>query len=124
MEGNLFRLIDEIHQLIHEQKLPLRGSSSLGRFSRGEQLLLAKLVLGKMHLTTNQLILVSEWLGDLKRIKKSSLEALLHEKPLADLLQQDQMEARQKGERFFELARQLRYPKLSEAKKKFQNLDG
>ena len=74
------KLPAEILVLIHAGKLPFRGSSSLGRFSREEQLYLAGNVFNRMHLTTNQLTLVSEWISDLKRSRKRPLETLFVEK--------------------------------------------
>lgn len=115
-------LPSEIHSLIHEQKLPFRGASSLSRFSREEQLLLAGNVFNRVHLTTNQVILLSEWLADLKRIRKSALEALLAEEALTGLLRRGQRDARTRGENFFEALRRLRFPKLSETERKFVRL--
>ena len=115
-------LPEEIHKLIRKQQIPFRGSSSLSRFSQAEVLVLAESALSRIHLTTNQLILVTEWLRDLMRLKKTRLEDLLSEEGLADILCRDDMDKRSRGERFFYALRSLRLPKISVAEKRFERL--
>ncbi|MBI4115421.1 MAG: hypothetical protein HY447_02475 [Candidatus Omnitrophica bacterium] len=116
------RLIREIHILIYEKKIPFRGASSLNRFSKEEQLLLVEGVFGKVHLTTNQLILISEWIFDLKKIKRVSLGGLMEENTIQAILMHLKEDARAKGERFFTAIRLLRFPRLSEMEKNFDCL--
>ena len=120
--GAVANLPEEIHHLIHKRQIPFRGSSSLTRFSQAEVLTLATSVLSQIHLTANQLILVTEWLGDLMRLKKARLEDLLKAEGLADALCRDEMDRRSRGERFFRALRSLRFPKISDAERRFERL--
>ena len=117
-------LASEIHTLIHERRIPFRGASSLRRFSRQEQLFLAKSVFKQMHLTTNQLILISEWLSDLKKLKKTILEELFKEKELQVMFLNSKGDPGSRGDRLFEIVRMLRFPRLSEGDKSFRRLKG
>ena len=116
------KLTDAIHRLIFEKRLPFRGSVSLARFSGEEQEFLASKVFKALHLTTNQLTLIAEWLSDLRKIKKASLEAILGEESLPRILQDPHLDLRAKGERFFGNLRRLRFPRLSEVEKDFRSL--
>ena len=114
------KLAKELQSLIHERRIPFQDANSLSRFSQDEQTLLARSVFNGIHLTSNQLRLISEWLADLKKIRNSSLEALLKEEPLAGILSHTRMDARTRGERFFSALRALRFPRVSEAKAAFE----
>ncbi len=89
-------------------------ASSLGRFSKEEQLFLSP-VFDRCHLTVNQLTRVAEWLSDLKKIKKTTLEEILKEESLQKILQHPSMDRKAKGERFFERVRLLRFPEVSKS---------
>ena len=115
-------LQSEIHRLIHEGRIPFRGAGSLSRFQAEEQIFLAEFVFKQIHLTSSQLILLSEWLADLKRMKKATLQDLAGEKSLAEILQHSTLDFRSKGEKFFEGVRRLRFPNLSEVQRNFEGL--
>ncbi len=114
-------LIPEIHQLIQAKNIPFRGAAGLSRFSAAEQNLLAS-ALGRLYLTTNQLSRVAEWLFDMKKGKKISLEALLQEKRLKEVLANPRMDLRTRGENFFAAVRFLRFPRLTEEEGKLKKL--
>lgn len=120
MEGNAGRLIPmgeltpEVHRLILQKKLPLRGAEGLERFSREEQRWLAQNVFDRLHLTTNQLIRFSEWAFDLKKRDKRSLEEVFRDERIQGALNHPKLNLRAKGERLFETLRSLRFPKLSQ----------
>ncbi len=116
------KLVCEIHGLIQKKRLPFRGASSLNRFSREEQGLLARQVFEGMHLTTNQLLLLSEWIDDLKRARKVSLETLLGEASFRKVLENCKPDPRTRGERFLRAVRTLRSPRLSEREESFDRL--
>jgi hypothetical protein len=116
------RLAREIHLLICKGRLPFRGIASLERFSVEEQARLACAVFDKMHLTTNQLLLVSDWIYDLKRGKQGSLEGLLEEASVEKFLTGSTGDPRSRGEAFFRLLRRLRFPRLSEKEENFSRL--
>lgn len=112
----------EIHRLIHEGRIPFKGAASLARFPASEQGLLAEAVLGKVHLTVSQLLLVSEWLSDLKKIRRAGVQDLLGEGGIQSVLEHPKMDFRAKGDRFFFWVRLLRFPRLSAQEKNFQSL--
>jgi hypothetical protein len=114
------RLRGDIHLLIHQKQLPFRGASALSRFSDKEQELLVRAVFDRMHLTTNQLLLIAEWLGDLKKIDKTSLEVLFQEDSLQGCFDISKGDGRGRGEKFFEGVRALRFPRLSKKEKEFK----
>ena len=115
-------LAPEIHRLVFQGRLPFRGLSGLRRFSREEQAFLAREVFEKAHLTANQVRLTAEWVFDLRKIKKCSLEALLQAVEFLEIFKPSETDARGRGERFFERVRSLRFPRLTEAESKFRRL--
>lgn len=117
-------LSEKIHSLLAEKKLPFRGAASMEKFSLSEQSFLAGSVFKRIHLTTNQVILISGWLSDLKKIRKSVLEELFQEEALKDVLKNSKTDSRTSGEMLFEALRALRFPRLSEEEKSFRRLKG
>jgi len=115
-------LSEKIHSLLGEKKLPFRGAASLEKFSLSEQSFLAGSVFKQIHLTTNQIILISGWLSDLKKIRKCVLEELFQEEALKDVLKNSNTDPRTRGEMLFEVLRALRFPRLSEEEKSFRRL--
>ena len=113
-----------IHRLIHGKKLPFQAAASLSRFAEAEQKFLAGSVFNSLHLTSNQLLLIADWLTALKKIKKTTLEALAGEKSIRDVLEHPKMDERTRGERFFAAVYALRFPALEKAGKKFAHLKG
>ena len=112
-------LVPGIHDLIHEKKLPFRGASALNRFQKEEQVFLARSIFQNVHLTTNQLSLFAEWLFDLKRSRKISLEVLGDDDVIQAILKNPHFDLRAKGEKLFEKVRALRFPRLLEEEKEF-----
>lgn len=112
----------EIHRLIFQGKLPFRGTAALRRFSREEQAFLAREVFERVHLTTSQVRLLAEWFFDLRKIKKCSLEALIQAEVFQEVFKPPERDERGRGEGFFETVRSLRFPRLTEAERKFRRL--
>ncbi|GEM_PF-1438306 len=115
-------LCPEIHLLIRDRHLAFQGASGLARFSIEEQRLLAETVFGSLHLTSGQLALVAEWLFDLKKGKKTSVESVLSEEKLKEILENSGPDLRARGERYFAVLRSLRYPRLSEEEGRLRKL--
>ena len=105
-----------------EGNTPLKGASALARFPGAEQAFLAATVLAKAHFTTNQLVLISGWLFDLKKIRGEGVREILKSAEIQRVLQHPKMDLRTRGERLFTLIRALRYPRLSAADKNFKRL--
>lgn len=109
---------------VAENKLPYRGIRSLSRFSRAEQKYFAEKIAGKISLTTNQLLKVSEWLFDLMKKNKTDLQTLAEQPVFTEVLNPSEdkvnKDARQVTERFFEKLRALRFPRQTEAEEKFK----
>lgn len=103
----------KLEGLIQQKKIPLRGSSSLKRFPEDEQLYLMEQILPRVHLTTNQIIRLAEWLSDLKKLQKTTLEKVLSAPPVQAILSHSGLEARLRGEKFFEAVRSLRFPHVT-----------
>ena len=115
-------LISEIHQLIHAQKLPFRGAALLARFSKEEQIRLAQSLLGRTHLSSNQLALLGGWLLDLKKMHRVPLDELLCDKTIREAVNHPKMDGRARADRLFEAVRRLRFPRLSKEEKNFLRL--
>lgn len=115
-------LTGQIHLLAHQKKLPFHGAGSLSRFTKAEQIFLAENLFQDMHLTSNQLMQVSEWLKDLQKSKKMEISKILAEENLSKILYHSKMDPRTRGERFFEALRSERFPRLSQKEKEFQKL--
>ena len=117
-------LAPEIHAHIQRKNLAFRGTSSLGRFSRAEQIFLAQKVFHCMHLTASQLSQLAEWLLDLAKSRKTSLERILDENLLQQTLSNPSLDPRMRGEKFFVLVRSLRYPRISHEEERFRRIRG
>lgn len=113
------KLPQSIHELMQSQKIPFRGASSLAGFSEAEQSFLASEVLARIHVTSNQLMLLCEWLKDLKKIRRDTLEGCLVDPVLQEILVHPNLDPRARGEQWFERVRSLRNPRLSEEAKAF-----
>ncbi len=120
--GRVSGLAEEIHDLIHSGKLPFRGTAALSSFSKEEQRLLARSFFETAHWTTNQLVLVSEWLLDIKKSKKISLGEVITEEKTGEILKSPHLDPRSRGEKLFERVRLLRFPALSQEEKNFRRL--
>jgi hypothetical protein len=116
--GNLHA---EVLHAISDEKLPFRGISSLKRFSCEDQEKFVRLISDFASLTTNQLLKVSEWLFDLMKVSKFSLETYLQTASF-DFMRDPQLDRRVKGEKFFQAIRAQRFPRLVEQEQKFQTL--
>lgn len=115
-------LANEIHLLIDQKKIPFHGAGGLARFSSMEQIFLAQNLFENLHLTSNQLMQISEWLGDLQKSKKLEIPKILAEESLSTVLHHAKMDARTRGERFFETLWAERFPRLSKKERDFQKL--
>lgn len=104
----------QLQRLIEQKKIPLRGSSSLERFSDKEQHYLIEHVFPHVHLTTNQIIRLTEWLSDLKKLNKTALEDVIKAIPIQGVLSNPRLDFRAKGERLFEAIRALRFPNVTQ----------
>lgn len=102
-----------LKQLIEQKRIPLRGSASLERFSEKEQGYLIEYVFPHVHLTTNQIIRLMEWLSDLKKLKKMTLEEVIKTPPIQGVLSNPHLDLRAKGERLFEAVRAFRFPNVT-----------
>lgn len=113
------KLIPEIHQLIAGGSLPFRGAAKLSSFTGEEQCRLALEFFGQAHFTANQLSLCSEWLSDLKKIKKSSVGPLLQEERVQRWTRNPKLDPRARGEGLFQAVRALRFPRITEVERRF-----
>ena len=114
-------LAPEIHQLIQNKNIPFRGASGLSRFSNAEQNLLAN-VLERVYLTSNQLSKTAEWIFDIKKGKKTTLESVLQKETLKEALENPRTDLRTKGDNFFRAVRFLRFPRLTQEVGKLQKI--
>ena len=90
---------------------------SLKRFSEEEQSFFAERVFPRVHLTANQLIRLAEWLSDLKKLKKTTLESLVQEGSIQEILSNPRLDLRARGEKLFEQVRSLRFPNVTRSLK-------
>ena len=112
-------LAAEIQQLIFQGRLPFRGASSLRIFSPAEQILLGREIFSKIHLTTNQLIRTAEWLSDLKKSKKTSLDRITGNESIQKAFAANKEDLRAKGEKIFSAVRNLRFPGIAGEEERF-----
>lgn len=91
----------------------LPRAAALSRFSQKEQTFLVEGIFKRAHFTTNQLLRLPEWLSDLRKIRKVTLEELLKERSLRQILDHPALDPRLRGEKFFREARRLRFPTVS-----------
>lgn len=117
----LARLSEEIQFLVHKGKIPSRGISRFSQFSKEEQHLLSRTLFDGAHFTTNQLILLAEWIWDLKKVKRISLEELF-EGEIQNIMKHPSLDPRTRGEKLFTALRLLRFPSLSKEEKDFRRL--
>ncbi len=103
---------------IADEKLPFRGAKILKHFPVKDQLFFSSDVVSQISLTSNQLIKTGEWLLDLIKLSKTSLEEYILLNFAAIL--NGKGDLRQKAERFYAEARSLRFPSLVKRQKEFQ----
>lgn len=102
-----------LHHLIQQKRIPERGSASLNRFSEEEQSFLIERILPHVHLTTNQLIRLTEWLSDLKKLKNLPLQSLFQDSSILEIISNPRLNLRTRGEKLFERVRSLRFPNVT-----------
>ncbi len=107
--------------LIAGNQMPFRGARVLRRFSGEDQKQFASRVASRVSLTTNQLLKLGDWLGDLMKSSSLNLEKLLQRQGWESVLSAE-TDRRNKAERFFEAVRAARFPHLLEKEKQFTAL--
>lgn len=106
--------------LISESSLSFRGARALARLKTPDQVVFAQKIASRIHLTTNQLTKTVDWLVDLLRLRSSNLGDFLESSGLDNILKSENVDLRQKAEKFCGELRRLRFPKLVEREEKFQ----
>lgn len=120
----MMRLHPELLNCFAKKDLPFRGARGLTRFTANDQLVFAREIGARVHLTTNQLIQLSDWLFDLLKMTKKPLAAILQDELIVSVLQHSGTDSRQKGEAFIAAVKGLRYPKLTGREEKLKRLTG
>ena len=86
----------ELLNAVASGKIPFRGASLLARFSPEDQKVFAGVLAERLHLTSSQLMKTAEWLLDMMRAPRRSLEEVLGTADLREILDCPQKDTRQK----------------------------
>jgi len=112
----------ELIQCIDEGLIPFRGAKALGILRYADQQDFARCIARKIHLTTNQLLQVSEWVHDLIKIEEVSLRQYLAKGVLKSILEDPKHDPLQNAARFVQVLRHLRFPALVEKEDQFYKI--
>lgn len=116
-----FNLVPEILNRIAAGDLPFRGSQILLQMTDEDQKEFARIA-ESIHLTTNQVLKLGEWIADLTTSSKTNLHGFAAAHPIEAILNHPGWDKKTKGEKLFAKVRELRLPRIMEHEKKFRSL--
>lgn len=117
--AEIMALAPEVLNAVADGRLPYRGVRSLAVFSAPDQKAFVYRLAGPLSLTSNQLIKTSEWLNDLLKSRKQSMETLLASPDVEKVTAHREWNPRQKGELFYHKMRSLRFPQQVSREEEF-----
>ncbi len=100
-----------VRKKIRDGQIPFHGSFWLSRFSAKELDFLTRKLFTKVRLTASQLAHISEWLLDIRAIKKISLESIFTQNKLQVVNKNQDM--RRAADIFYQTLRRVRFPALA-----------
>ncbi len=107
--------------LLAAKKIPFRCVQRLKRFNEADQKAMA-VILGRASFTTNEVLHICEWVGDLLAPRGKSISDFFGENDLKIILEHPVWDSRCKAEKFYEALRYIRSPHLAASEKKFKSL--
>lgn len=121
-----YERISQLHPLLLDEiqcgHLPFRGAQILDGLRIEDQRIFAEYIVSHAALTTSELLQVGEWLCDLIRDRRMSLDIFLKSEKIEVMLQDMRQNRRWKGEQLCRRLRELRFPRLTGCEREFRSL--
>jgi len=116
------RLDSSLLDHIAENRMPFRGAHILDRLEIEDQKVFAEVIPSKATLTPSELLQVGEWICDLLKSSPSEMNEWMKSKVVQDIVNDPDLNRRQKGDQLFHALRNHRFPRLVACEKKFHSL--
>ncbi|GEM_PF-929232 len=116
------KMPDAIQKEIYEGRIPFKAARSLCDFDSEQRNLFVREIFSHCEFTASEAQEVVEWLSDIVRRDKINLRGLISMEIFRNILFSNQLEAKEKGRKFHQRLRVLRFPSYSAVEEKFKKI--
>lgn len=118
---SLIKLEPQVQRLVADEVISVELAHRLAQLSPSERLRYCDLI-SQLRLGRNRQRQFLEWLDDLKRLQGKSIDSILRDPEIKEILDDEKTSPPEKTDRIQRVLRQRRYPRFTEVEERFLRL--